>query len=140
MSDEDYNGPERRKDAIKNEHRVTILEMIAERNKSGIETLNARFTQFDHEQKAEIRIGFETLREDIKELMAAQAAKCATHAARLDAVEQFKIKCYAVWSTIKTIAGWSIPVVPALGALFYKFVHHADKAEHVDKIFKLGGK
>lgn len=101
-----YDGPERRKNALSTEHRFTILEGIAGTNKTGIETLHARFSQFDHEQKAELRIATA----EILERLDRKQNDCAEHKSKTAQLETFgaliEKLAYVFGAAIAAIGGW----------------------------------
>ena len=101
-----YNGPERRKNAVDTEHRFTLLEGIAETNKAGIEKIHARFSQFDHEQKAELRIATS----EILERLDKKAEDCVKCQKDIEGLKTFgalvEKMAYIFGAAISTIGGW----------------------------------
>ena len=123
---ENYEGPERRKNAIESEHRFTMLEGIAESNKRGIEAVHARLTNLTHDIHAEIRIG----NEDIKDILRTQAIACvackANTEARLTLLERLVERIKAFYKG----AAWVTATSGGVGGLLYKILHHtADKVK-----------
>ena len=102
-------------DVIETEHRLTILEGIAETNKKGIETLHARFSQFDHEQKAELRILGEEQKGAADKILAVLKVKedgCIVHLRRTEKLEDttgWQDRWLLLLSSaIASLTGWTI--------------------------------
>ena len=103
MSDE-YTGPDRRKESINQEHRFTVLENKADGNRKSLDSLQARFSQFDHEQKAELRTSTQLILEKLEEQEKTRAENCNKHAERT--------------KTLETNAGWVDRWLAALTVAF----------------------
>ena len=114
-----WDGKDRR-NQLGTEHRLTVIEILIAEDRKATESLHARFSEFDHEQKAEIRIMAEDIKDTIRSQQVGYVACKTGIEKRLTGLESLveKVKSFykgAAWITVSSTG---------LAGLIYKIMHH----------------